>query len=80
MYDNKLRKLDGVQPIFLQGPGGIDISHYLNKLGMNVAPPNSTEYFFRTLRDYKYSIAIGIACIIIIIILIVMIVKYFTKT
>lgn len=79
MNDNKLCKLDGVQPVFLHGPGGIDISHYLNKLGMNVASPNSTEYFFRTLRDYKYSIAIGIVCIIIVIILLVMIVKYFTK-
>jgi hypothetical protein len=74
-----LCKEDGIQPIFLHGPGGIDISPYMNMLGWNVEPPDSYEYFLRTVRDYKYSIALGVLFLVFIIIMIVLLIKYFTK-
>ena len=77
--DGMLCKEDGIQPIFLHGPGGIDISPYMNMLGWNVEPPDSYEYFLRTVRDYKYSIALGVLLLIFVIVLIVFLVKYFTK-
>ena len=74
-----LCKEDGMQPIFLHGPGGIDISPYMNMLGWNVEPPDSYEYFLRTVRDYKYSIALGVLFLVFVIIMIVLLIKHFTK-
>ena len=74
-----LCKEDGIQPIFLHGPGGIDISPYMNMLGWNVEPPDSYEYFLRTVRDYKYSIALGVLFLVFVIIMIVLLIKHFTK-
>lgn len=75
--DGKLYKDDGIQPIFLHGPGCIDISPYLRAIGWNAESPDGFKYFLQTIKDYKFTILTGICVIILIIVAILALVKYF---
>ncbi|HIB78122.1 MAG TPA: hypothetical protein EYO58_11055 [Flavobacteriales bacterium] len=75
--DGKLIDSNGIQPVFLHGPGCIDISSYVRKLGYNADPPNIKEYSSFILKEYSDSFMYGILIIIFVIISIVVLLRIY---
>lgn len=70
-HKNKIvNKRTGIQPVFISGPGNINMKQFLYILGYDDNYPKRPDYITGVLKNFKFEVCICITIIIIIIIII----------
>lgn len=76
-YNNAIiNKRTGIQPVFISGPGNINMKQFLNTLGYDDNYPKRPNYITGIVKSFKVEIGI---CVIVIIILVAIILYILTR-